>query len=280
MTDLRHLPPTDQTDRALVRSRVLRSRRGLEWARNLTIVAVIFALLAWSADDLGLDLALFIDGIPRLFEFLSRMFPPDLSVVPSLWGAILTTVEVALWGTLLAVVISLFLAFGAARNLLGRNPIVYAVSRAILSVLRSLPDIIWALIFVAAVGLGPFPGVLALTVYSCGELGKLYAEAVENTDPGPREALESTGAGLFTTVRWAIIPQILPEMITYSLYRLESNVRHAFVLGMVGAGGLGFELQVAMKLFRYQEVGAILLVIIATVATIDFVSSRIRARII
>ncbi|RVW02400.1 phosphonate ABC transporter, permease protein PhnE [Rhodococcus spongiicola] len=255
-------------------------RRNLLWARNIVVVLAVLAFLGWSASDLGLSPQRFIEGIPRLVEFLLRMFPPDLTVIPGLWDAILTTVAVALWGTLLAMFISFFLALGAARNLLGHNPLVYAVSRTILSIQRSLPDLIWALIFVAAVGLGPFPGVLALTVYSCGELSKLYAEAVENIDPGPREALESTGAGLFTTLRWSVIPQILPEVITYSLYRLESNVRHAFVLGMVGAGGLGFELSVSMRLFQYHKVSAILIIIIVTVATIDFISSRIRARVI
>ncbi|RVW02002.1 phosphonate ABC transporter, permease protein PhnE [Rhodococcus xishaensis] len=255
-------------------------RRNLLWARNIVVVLLVLAFLGWSASDLGLSPQRFIQGIPRLVEFLLRMFPPDLTVIPGLWDAILTTVAVALWGTLLAMFISFFLALGAAKNLLGHNPFVYAASRTILSILRSLPDLIWALIFVAAVGLGPFPGVLALTVYSCGELSKLYAEAVENIDPGPREALESTGAGLFTTLRWSVIPQILPEVITYSLYRLESNVRHAFVLGMVGAGGLGFELSVSMRLFQYHKVSAILIVIIVTVATIDFISSRIRARVI
>ncbi|MEU3271393.1 phosphonate ABC transporter, permease protein PhnE [Saccharomonospora sp. NPDC006951] len=262
------------------RPRESRSRRNLTWLRNIVLVAVAIAVLGWSAGELSISPATFVEGIPNLFDFLLRMFPPDFSVVPGLVGPMLTTVQVALWGTLLAVIISLFLAIGAARNLFGGNPVVYAVSRAVLSALRSLPDIIWALIFVAAVGLGPFPGVLALTVYSCGELGKLYAEAIENIDPGPREALESTGAGVFATIRWSIIPQILPEVITYSLYRLESNVRHAFVLGMVGAGGLGFELQVAMRLFQYKEVAAIIIVIILTVASIDLISSRIRARVI
>ncbi|MEU6644546.1 phosphonate ABC transporter, permease protein PhnE [Saccharomonospora sp. NPDC046836] len=257
-----------------------RRKRNLSWARNTVLVMAAVAFLGWSANDLSISPSTFVEGIPNLLDFLWRMFPPDLSVVPSLVTPILTTVEVAVWGTLLAVIISLFLAVGAAKNLFGGNPAIYAVSRALLSGLRSLPDIIWALIFVAAVGLGPFPGVLALTVYSCGELGKLYAEAIENIDPGPREALESTGAGIFATIRWSIVPQILPEVITYSLYRLESNVRHAFVLGMVGAGGLGFELQVAMRLFQYQEVSAIIIVIILTVASIDLISSRIRARVI
>lgn len=270
--------PSAASQRA--RELALRGRSRTARSRDLLTAVIVIAALIWTANILDLSPARFVNGVPALAGFLAKMFPPDFSVIPSLLGAIVTTVSVALWGTLLAMVISLFLALGAARNLFGRNPVVYWVCRTVLSVSRSLPDMVWALIFVAAVGLGPFPGVLALTVYSCGELGKLYAEAVENIDPGPREALESTGTGIISTIRWAIVPQILPEVVTYSLYRFESNVRHAFILGMVGAGGLGFELQVAMKLFKYQEVSAIIIVVILTVATIDFISSRIRARII
>lgn len=255
-------------------------RRTARLIRDGACILAVLVFLWWSAGDLEISPMKFLEGVPNLVSFIAKMFPPDLSVIPGLMGAMITTVEVALWGTLLAVIISLLLAVGAARNLFGSNGVVYAVSRGLLSVLRSLPDMIWALIFVAAVGLGTFPGVLALTVYSCGELGKLYAEAIENIDPGPREALESTGSGLLKTIRWAVLPQILPEIITYSLYRLESNVRHAFILGMVGAGGLGFELNVAMRLFRYQEVSAIIIVIIVTVACIDTLSSKIRSSIL
>lgn len=262
------------------REAALAGRRRSAKTRDLCIAAIVIAVLFWTGNLLELSPARFIDGIPALGGFLAKMFPPDWSIIPGMLGAIVTTLSVALWGTLIAVALSLLLALGAARNLFGRNPVVYWISRTVLSVFRSLPDMVWALIFVAAVGLGPFPGVLALTVYSCGELGKLYAEAIENIDPGPREALESTGASTFATIRWAIVPQILPEIVTYSLYRFESNVRHAFILGMVGAGGIGFELQVAMKLFQYHEVSAIIILVIITVATIDFISSRIRARII
>jgi phosphonate transport system permease protein len=256
------------------------SHKNLIWFRNSAVALLFITFLGYSANDLSISPAKFIEGIPNLINFVIKMFPPDISAIPGLFGAMITTVEVALWGTLLAVIISLLLSVTAAKNLFGSNIIIYTVSRALLSILRSLPDMIWALIFVAAVGLGTFPGVLALTVYSCGELGKLYAEAIENIDPGPREALESTGSGVFKTIKWSIVPQILPEIITYSLYRLESNVRHAFILGMVGAGGLGFELNVAMRLFRYREVSAIIIVIIFTVASIDFISSKIRSRII
>ena len=250
------------------------------WTHNILVTAIVVIFLWYSSNDLDISPGRFWTGIPSLLNFVGKMFPPDLSILPSLWNPIVTTVEVAFWGTFLAVLISLFLAIGAAKNLFGSNRFIYGIARIILSVLRSLPDMIWALIFVSAVGLGAFPGVLALTVYSCGELGKLYAEAIENIDPGPREALESTGSRVFRTIRWAIVPQILPEVITYSLYRLESNVRHAFVLGMVGAGGLGFELTVAMRLFRYHDVSTIIIVIILTVASIDYISSRIRSKII
>lgn len=208
----------------------------------LNAIAVVLALLffGYSSQDLSLSPSRFLDGIPNLIHFVGNMFPPNLSIVPDLMGAILTTVEVAVWGTALAILFSLMLAAGAAKNLFGSNPLIYMSCRLVLSILRSLPDIIWALIFVAAVGLGAFPGVLALTVYSCGELGKLYAEAIENIDPGPREALESMGSGIMKTIRWSILPQILPEIITYCLYRL----------------------------------------IVLTVASIDFLSSKIRSRIL
>jgi len=254
--------------------------KNLSWVRNI-IATLLFLVFMWfSGKDLEISPMKFIEGVPNLIDFISKLFPPDLSIIPELFGAIITTVEVAIWGTFLSIIISLFISIGAAQNLFGGNVVVFTISRMVLSVLRSLPDMIWALIFVAAVGLGSFPGVLALTIYSCGELGKLYAEAIENIDPGPREAMESTGASPFIVIKWAIIPQILPEIITYSLYRLESNVRHAFILGMVGAGGLGFELTLAMRLFKYKEVSAIIIVIILTVALIDTISSKIRSQII
>lgn len=257
-------------------SRVQRS----SWLKALPVALVIVTFAIWSSQYLGISGRKLAQGIPNLFAFIGRMFPPEWSAIPSLLPAILSTLLVAIWGTIFAMVLGTLVAMGAARNLFGSNVIVYGICRSILAVLRALPDMIWALIFVAAVGLGPFPGVLALTVYSTGELGKLYAESAENIDPGPREAIDSTGASSLKTFRWAVVPQVLPEFITYSLYRFESNVRHAFVLGLVGAGGIGFELNVAMRLYQYERVGAILIVIILTVALIDFVSSKIRTRII
>ncbi|MGG3890811.1 phosphonate ABC transporter, permease protein PhnE [Metabacillus fastidiosus] len=251
-----------------------------KWPQIIGITILLAFILIWTANDLELSVSTFIGGIPSLLHLIGKMLPPDFSVFGGLIRPMIVTLEVALWGTLIAIVVSTVLAMGAAKNLFGSIRIVYYVSRFILNTLRSIPDLIWALIFVAAVGLGSFPGVLALAVYSCGELGKLYAEAIENIDPGPRESLESTGVKLLTVFRWSIVPQIFPEMITYTLYRLESNVRHATVLGLVGAGGLGFELNTAMRLFRYNEAFMIILVIILMVTITDFISGKLRQKII
>lgn len=250
------------------------------WKLIIVIISAITSFLIWSAIDLQLSPTRFISGIPDIFNLMYRSFPPDLSVLQRLVEPTLKTIEVAIWGTIIAIVMSIIISVGAARNLYGSNKVIYTISRSVLNTLRSIPDLIWALIFVSAVGLGSFPGVLALAVYSCGELGKLYAEAIENIDPGPREAVESTGANSLLVIRWSIFPQILPEAITYTLYRLESNVRHAFILGLVGAGGLGFELIVAMRLFKYNEALTIIIVIVATVAITDHISGKLRQKVI
>lgn len=161
-----------------------------KWIKRVGITIFIVIALWWTANDLEISLQAFIDGIPSLLNLVGNMFPPDLSILPGLIQPMIVTMETAIWGTMIAIVISGVLALGAASNLYGQVPIVYYICRFILNTLRSIPDLIWALIFVAAVGLGSFPGVLALACYSCGELGKLYAESIENIDPGPREALE------------------------------------------------------------------------------------------
>ena len=207
------------------------------------------------------------------------MLPPDPSVAPDLVRPTLEMLAIALWGTTLAALLALPLAFLAARNLTP-HPLAYALARAVLNAQRGVSEMVFALPFVAAVGLGAFPGVLALAVHSAGVLGKFYAEAMENVEPGPLEALAATGAGRLQTVAFAVWPQVLPEVVTYTLYRWESDVRAAFVLGIVGAGGLGFELQMALRLFKYEQALTILVVIVLVVTAIDRLASRIRAGVI
>src|SRR5205823_5295294 len=166
-----------------------------------------------------------------------------------------------------------------AASTVTRSPVVRAGAMGVLNVLRSISELIWAILFVAAVGLGPFPGALALGMNYGGILGRLYAEAMENVDPGPVEALRATGANRLQVIAFAIVPQALPQFVTYNLYWFEVAVRSATVLGMVGAGGLGFELITTIRLFEWRETAVILLVILGMVTVIDYASTKIRARI-
>ncbi|MEK7245966.1 MAG: phosphonate ABC transporter, permease protein PhnE, partial [Pseudomonadota bacterium] len=166
----------------------------------------------------------------------------------------------------------------AAGNVV-RSALLRNAAKAVLNLLRSISELIWAIFFVSAVGLGPFPGALALGVNYGGILGRLYAEAMENVDPGPIEALRATGAGQMQVVLFAILPQALPQFVTYNLYWFEVGVRSATVLGMVGAGGIGFELVTSIRLFEWRETGLILLIILAMVTVIDLASTYIRGRI-
>ena len=160
-----------------------------------------------------------------------------------------------------------------------RSAALRNAAMAVLNLLRSISELIWAVFFVAAVGLGPFPGALALGVNFGGILGRLYAEALENIDPGPVEALAATGASRLQIIAYAMLPQALPQFVTYNLYWFEVGVRSATVLGMVGAGGIGFELVTTIRLFEWRETGVVLLLILAMVTVIDLASTYIRGRI-
>lgn len=247
--------------------------------RQFVFLIVTLAIFWIAAQSIDLSLGALITGIPNVINLISRMLPPDPSILPGLIKPTYETLAIALWGTAIAAFLGFPLALLAARNLTP-HPMVYLVARGILNSQRGVSELVFAIIFVAAVGLGAFPGVLALGVHSAGVLGKFYAEAIENIDPGPIDALTATGAGKFQIICFAVWPQILPELVTYTLARWESDVRAAFVLGIVGAGGLGFELQMAMRLFKYQETLAILMLIVGIVTLLDWMNSRIRARII
>ena len=189
------------------------------------------------------------------------------------------TLEIALWGTLLAVILGLPLALLGARNL-GFGRIVYILSRAVVSLCRAIPELISALFLVLAYGFGPIAGVLALAVHSAGFLGKFYAEDIENADRAPQEALTAIGAGRLKVFRAAILPQVMPQYIAYTLYVLDRNVRMATVIGLVGAGGIGQELKGRYDLYNYGHVGTILVAIFLLVLALDQLASRLRARIL
>lgn len=189
------------------------------------------------------------------------------------------TFEIALWGTLLSILISIPLAYYAARNY-SPNRATYTLARASISLLRSAPELIVALFLVLAYGFGPIAGVLALGLHAAGFLGKFYAEDIENADKKPQEALEAIGAGKLKTLWYGVMPQVIPQYIAYSLYILDRNLRMATVIGLVGAGGIGQELKGRFDMFQYGHVATILLAIFIAVFLLDQFSARLRAKLI
>lgn len=250
-----------------------------KYLKQIFYLIIIFLILFWSAKGTDLNFSNLKSGFNGMKDVLNRMLPPDFSVFTKMLQPTIETIQIAIWGTLIAILFSLPLGFLAARNTTPQST-VYTIIRIILNTIRAIPETVFALIFVAAVGLGPFPGVLAIGVSSSGMLGKFLGDAIENIDPGPVEALIATGANKVQTIFYAIIPQIIPEFVTLALFRFEMNLRASTVIGIVGAGGLGFELTTSMRLFKYHETSLILLIILVIVTIVDFISNCIRKKII
>jgi phosphonate transport system permease protein len=206
------------------------------------------------------------------------MIPPDFSRWQSWIKPLLDTLAMSVAGTALAVMFSLPLALLAAPNV-GPNAVVSQICRLALSALRSVPEIIMGVIFVAAVGFGALPGVLALALHSTGMVGKFYAEAIEHVDPRPLEAARAAGASRFQVITHAVLPQVLPQLADITIYRWEYHFRASTVLGIVGAGGIGFELIAALRIIRYDQVSAILLTILLCVVLVDGLGAWLRKQL-
>jgi phosphonate transport system permease protein len=219
-----------------------------------------------------------VTGVGGMADILRRAVPPDVGHLPQALGGVLETVDIALLGTAAAMLLSLPLAVCAAENVTPSRA-VYLLARGVIAITRAVPDLVWALLFVTAVGLGPFPGVLALSVHSIGMLGRLFAETIEDMDMGPVEALTITGATPVQIVTHAIVPGLLPSLIGISLYRLDENVRSSLVLGFVGAGGIGFLILTAMNLFQYRQVATLLILTYVLVMSVERLAAFVRARI-
>ena len=219
-----------------------------------------------------------VTGVHGMADILRRSMPPDFSKFRSeLWPA-LETIDLAIFGTVVGVVIALPLAVLAAANITPSRPL-YMISRGIISFTRAVPDLVWALFFVTAVGLGPFPGGLALAVHSIGMLGRLFAETIEHMDMAPIDALALTGARRVQIFTHGIAPSVLPSLLGIGLYRLDENIRSSLVLGFVGAGGIGFQLLTAMNLFQYREVSLLLLITFAIVLIAERLSAVLREKL-
>lgn len=239
---------------------------------------IVLALLAasWKGADMRpLDL---VRDSGNMAKYAAGFFPPALGEWKLYLREMLVTLEIALWGTFLAVVCSIPMGLLSAANL---TPWwIHQPVRRLMDSARAINEMVFAMLFVVAVGLGPFAGVLALWVHTTGILAKLFSEAVEAIDPQPVEGIRATGAHKLEEVVFGVIPQVIPLWISYSLYRFESNVRAAAVVGMVGAGGVGVLLWEYIRGFYYAETAALLLLIIATVSLVDLASAQIRKRFI
>lgn len=247
---------------------------GRRWTGSLAIAAVFI----WSAWSTEVSLGRLVEGAPFMLDFIRRMLPPDPSVIGQALRGALQTLEIAVVGTIIGAVLALPVAFAAARN---TSPAwVFYWTRSALNAFRAIDTLVYALFFVAAVGLGPFPGVLAVVVYTATVLAKLYSEAVEAMDPGPMEAVQAAGATRLQVLRWGVVPQLVPQFLSFTLYRFETNIRAAAVLGFVGAGGIGFYIQTYLRLMNYPAASTVLLVLVALVMLVDFGSSRLRARLV
>ena len=196
---------------------------------------------------------------------------------------IIETIFIGMMATFFGIILALPVSFFAARNLMSASPItlaIYFLTRTILNIIRSIEPLIWAIIFVIIVGLGPFAGIMALTIHSIAALGKLYSESIESIDPGPIEAIQATGANWLQVVIFAVVPQIVPPFVSFTIYRWDINIRMSTIIGFVGGGGIGFLLSQWIRLLEYRAAGIAVWFIAITVAILDFVSSEVRQRFV
>lgn len=241
--------------------------------------AIVLVLLVWSVRDVDIFWPWVVDAPDQLADLFGRMVPPDPSNLDMILAALMQTIHIATLATLLALLLSVPVSFLAAQNT-SPNAVTLALGRLIVVSSRSVNTIIWALLFVAIFGPGPLAGILAVAFRSVGFLGKLLAEAIEEIDRRPVEAMEATGANGAKVVTYGIVPQVLPTFFAVSILRWDINIRESTVLGLVGAGGIGLLLQGAIDTFRWQEVSLILIAILVVVVAGEVVSGWLRTKVI
>ena len=245
--------------------------QALGWAALLIILG-----WAWKGADMRpLDL---VKDSGNMSKFLSEFFPPNFREWRSYLREMIVTLHIAIWGTVLAIICAVPFGILSSSNIVPWW--IYQPVRRLMDACRAINEMVFAMLFIVAVGLGPFAGVLALWVHTTGVLAKLFAEAVEAIDPRPAEGVRATGATSLDEIVYGVLPQVLPLWISYALYRFESNVRSAMVVGMVGAGGIGVVLYESIRSFDYAQASAVLIMVIVVVTAIDVASARLRERVI
>lgn len=258
---------------------------------NVIFLAMFGLAFVLSIVSTEFDFLTLIKGFPRTREFLFRLVPPigyenfALDIENWYWNIgkwldnLLNTLLMAFLATLLGTLIGGASSFYAARNL-ARHYATYWITRRVLEVARTVPDIVWALIFVITFGVGPMAGVLAIMIHTIGAQGKLFAEVNENISSNPVEGVRATGGNWFQEIRFAVLPQVLPNFMSYTFWRFELNVRSATIVGFVGAGGIGHDLFIAIQLLEFPDAGAILLIVVTTIMLIDITSEKLRHHLV
>ena len=254
-------------------------KSAVSWAMDILVWGGVIAVLLYSIDavDLG-NISRLFSGNESTRLFVHDLLRPDFSDWKMFVAKMWETVQIALWGTFLAVLFGIPLGLAAARNM--APAWVVTPVRWVMNLLRSVPDLVIGLLFVTAVGLGPLAGVLAITLNTAGVLAKLFSEAVESIDKGPVEGVRATGASKLHEIVWGVIPQVAPLWTSFALYRFESNSRSATVLGLIGAGGIGQVLFDSMNAFNFRAVSAIVIIVVIAVTLIDSLSQVMRKRLL
>jgi len=246
--------------------------------KNNLLIGVIIAVIIAASYNIDANPVDFVEGLPNLAIIAEEMIQVEPKLFETAFWSMLETIEMAFIGTMVGVAIAMPLSMFAARNL--NSKWVYAPIRALLAAIRTFPSILWAIIFVIMVGLGPFAGVLAIIMYTIGFIAKLQYESIETIDSEPMDAVSSIGVSKWQLIRYVVIPESAPHLLSQVLYMFDYNVRQTSILGLVGAGGIGFYIINYIKFFEYGKAAVFMLVVLATVLVIDWISVKIRDKYI
>ncbi|CAG9620561.1 phosphonate ABC transporter, permease protein PhnE [Sutcliffiella rhizosphaerae] len=247
--------------------------------RLTLIFAAVIGFYILSTVKTNATLGDLIKGLPNMFTVLFKFFPPNFNVFVHILNPLATTIQMAIIATTVAALLCIPLSLLAAQNVT-TNKFLYTFVRTILNILRTIPDLVLAVIFVGLFGIGVLPGILALIIFSLGILAKLISETIESVDMNPMEAMSASGANTLQKIAFALVPQVLPQFVSFVLYVFEINIRASVVLGLVGAGGIGIVLSQQLKFYNYPNAMLIIIVIFAMVVIIEYISTKIREAIV
>ena len=255
------------------------SKRRKTQLRQALIVLAIGLVTYWAAVGTETSIGRFIDGLYYGYDFLTRSLPPSFEEADRILPRLFETLAIALLGTTFGILLAFPLAIFASRNIV-KNPLIYQSVRFVIDTFRGISEIVWAYLLVSAVGLGPFPGVLALTIHNAGALGKYFSETIESIDPGIMEAVAAPGSNQIKLFSRGIWPELKPLFINYMFFYFEASVRQATILGIVGAGGIGLEFIIAIKHFKYPVAMTIVFAMLLLVVVTDRTSAFVRGRLV